>query len=920
MIFLFLFFVSFSTVLFLRAVRFLDSVVEICHAEKKKSNQNEKKRKFTEEQSKKIKKKANDKFFFQSSNTEINITDSSDVKKEHMEDKNDNENENKNENENATHKKVESKNDDDNDDEIDILSRLIKSYQKDFLETHVRTALLATGEMHSLAAFSVTRILLLELRKSSRKGILVNVTTAFFGNGKENENVFGMNENTSDTDVEHKSNNSNNDDLISLIISKGKSPNKDLSVSSSLLISCIVKTSSLSQALTILNISKYKKSSIIPLKSVENSGNISVAADIKPDITDLTKNTTEQNDNNNLEVQSDREIYFENVNDESTDKSDNDSLEQKDETLNQTKSLKEYNYVNLNNVNSIKNWENVEFEPIDEYLMRLCIVIFEGDKKEFENIFNTEKKIDAPNFEFLESVSTESGNVSISNKSKNDIELETENAIEDKIENDIKNEKIKEISVDHDKKFFSKYTDIACGVIIGKLSVCLSSLLYLDDGNDCDDVADDTKCDELSTKSSNGEAKIEKNEDRDCGIVSHKTDEADVSDNRAYEHSRISRASTNSRQAVNIRESLVLDFVLQKLSVFLNLKYEEQISLTGLVRHCILSLCAFLVQKSYKNSSENRSTKKCDMNCDENNEIKLNESLDNSNSTFRMSPSEKKNEKDILQFLVNVLELTSSIKKELKIPLDGIFEHARKIKMIEDTLCVSVANIDITDIKKSMRNNNSSFDKNDKNDKNDSEEIKNNTVIGREYLLSHICSESNSTPLQSKQNKKILLSAVIINEFLKETVGAIFATKKMKFSVFNAHKFSKSVNMSGENTKFSDGFLKENWEEESDLDEKKFSDSATVQMDSFNDENLTDNCMDDFSESDITENTKLREYENASVLKILTNFGEERYSADFLKSTSPYAKSKNSFDSNINESDFLSEYYSLEKELSDLNT
>ena len=66
--------------------------------------------------------------------------------------------------------------------------------------------------------------------------------------------------------------------------------------------------------------------------------------------------------------------------------------------------------------------------------------------------------------------------------------------------------------------------------------------------------------------------------------------------------------------------------------------------------------------------------------------------------------------------------------------------------MIEDTLCVSVANININDIKKATSNNNGSFDKNDIND---NDEMKNNTVIGREYLLSHICSESNLTPLKS---------------------------------------------------------------------------------------------------------------------------------------------------------------------------
>ena len=79
---------------------------------------------------------------------------------------------------------------------------------------------------------------------------------------------------------------------------------------------------------------------------------------------------------------------------------------------------------------------------------------------------------------------------------------------------------------------------------------------------------------------------------------------------------------------------------------------------------------------------------------------------------------------------------------------------------------------------------------------------------------------------ESLQNKRILETTVILTELLREIQGAVFATKKLKFSLFSAHDYSKSVNMSGDITggtihgnQNDHIFEMESWEYEDDDDD-----------------------------------------------------------------------------------------------------
>ena len=198
----------------------------------------------------------------------------------------------------------DSKNNENNtNNDKNLLSSLIKLYTDIFLEGHVRTSILSSGEQHSSAAFKVTKILLTELQKNSKNGILLETTTRFLCNRQyvrsdrtqielklgneliENYHQFNGNEKNEKNEINslrtpvknnsqfnkddnynnnnHDNNNNNNDNnntasqddkinLISTIIKRGKSKNKNLSVSSSLLLSTILRVSDIEVAIHVL--------------------------------------------------------------------------------------------------------------------------------------------------------------------------------------------------------------------------------------------------------------------------------------------------------------------------------------------------------------------------------------------------------------------------------------------------------------------------------------------------------------------------------------------------------------------------------------------------------------------------------------------------------------------------------------------
>ena len=103
---------------------------------------------------------------------------------------------------------------------------------------------------------------------------------------------------------------------------------------------------------------------------------------------------------------------------------------------------------NSDTLNSIKNWEKVQFENLESHLSRVCQEIYFCDRA-----FNLGLTLD--NFE-----NTEIGRNNINFSIDNDNDHSTG---------------------EYDRDFNVKYTEVAAHNVMCRLSSCLSALLYLDE-------------------------------------------------------------------------------------------------------------------------------------------------------------------------------------------------------------------------------------------------------------------------------------------------------------------------------------------------------------------------------------------------------------------------------------------------------
>ena len=577
-----------------------------------------------------------------------------------------------------------------NNNDNNLLSSLIKLYINTFLNGILRSTILSFGESNSLAAFKAVRILLLELHKYSKNGILLKVTTQFlcedsdiqcdeeickkekhfekyrkellvtpnkenFKNGisQNNDNDNSNNDNNQDSNNNSNSNNSgdnnndndnnsnnsnnnnnnnnNNNDLIMTIITKGKSKNKNLSVAASLLLSTILKVSNIEDAIHILRRNKGNIRRISVNNPVESS----------PCITTISiENSPIVNNRKKLLSTS----SFSSPSSPTSSSSSSSFLTANLSRIDDQSNLIQYRNKNENEI-EIEKLQIIESELLENQLLQFC-------KETFKYDLNSNKNI-----------------------TKNDLDSNSKNNNDDNL--------ILDKNKNNKKPYLLRYIDIAAIDIISRLSGRLSLLLYLsseteekiveenyitydydinsamidsrndknsnDDNND--NANDDSNKNDNNDNSYNSNDDIYNNNDNnstndDSNDHNKKNDNnsnsndnsTDYNDNANYNIGNNNKNNTNTSHdnEFNIitTQSILFDFIIQKLSIFLTLKYEEQIALTGVVRQCLCLLCSLLVSSSTEEcSSEKKIIKNNnDTNDDNNNDgNNYNDNNDNDN-------------------------------------------------------------------------------------------------------------------------------------------------------------------------------------------------------------------------------------------------------------------------------------------------
>ena len=698
----------------------------------------------------------------------------------------------------------------------DLLPSLLTMYLHTFLQGAVRSSLQCPGEQSSLAAFRATKVLLSELQKSSRNGTLLLLTTRFLCDNdsvdvgvRENivasssssslltpkkSEINGADKSRSKTDYEmydHKNGNIENKiDLISTIISKGKSKNKHLCVASTVLLSTILQTSNIDNAINMLSRNRNKNNKNY-LTSVESSPNVTISVDNSPNITIESDIMSSSGSQNNLEHDLTRLLASKsltlNKDDNNNNNNDSNNIDIDrciDSSLNSTqiknidKNKSDSNCdSNLNpevngNEGPDPDLQDMKHESVENKLLRSCKEIYESN----EIFVNIDNEIILFRFDDDNKISK------MSPKQNRNTDLNGNENSANKSEN-----------LDESRKmFFDRYVDSAAVSIVRRLSGKLSSLLRIN----------------KETDRENGKRKSEYG-------TGHNTNNSVLFSSLSNSSNSDDNKSENQNGKMSSLQSVVLDFVTKKLSNFLSSKYDEQIALTGLVRHCLCLLCSLIVASSTEECSSEKKRAKTVLEEDRSDLLQDNE------------------KEKIYLTILNIFEIIVSLNTEMKNYLKNVVDAGEKVRTVRymlslsensgregDTLGLEVGldlNRGRTDVDSSVTvqnkinsNPNSNISSSSGiNISSNSKELKlspmrNGTSINtdrnvnrnrnKEIELNINCNY-NKVISESRQNIRILETSVVTVELLRETVGVIMAMDKLKFSLNSAYDYGKSINI-----------------------------------------------------------------------------------------------------------------------------
>ena len=790
-------------------------------------------------------------------------------------------------------------------EENTIFNALLNAFSELFLKSHVRTSLLSTGEQQSMASFTLSRIILSELRKSTGNGVLLQMTASYMCGG----NSCRSRENDTSTivcnDAHKNSKSSNLDgnmshpvyDIIASIISRAKSKNRDLAVSSTLLLSSVIRSSDLHTAAALCN---KREGDGFPfnsaVNSVQNTPNITVSVDNTPIIIDRDNPLGIYRKIGSHVVTDVRDFHrnllIESINQEN-DFNDTENGSKENITENSNKNVKENKDNNAieksNDDSDITKWEKVEFENLESRLTRICEEIFSSDKK-FSIPVNSDK----------------------------DKEINDVNKIEKKDSRNIIE------SAEYDSVFAFKYTDVSACNITARLSSRLSSWLHFENINSSSELNDNTLDPVQNDSTDDNEQKVRINTK-----VTATRENKNINDKMDFETDVIT----------NHVHSVLFDFILYRLAVFPDLRYEEQVALSGIIRDTLCVLCSTLVDRSlnYDCGAYERKTEK-------DKKLKM-ISVDTINQTNNKEKNEFNSSRqiyhsdNILIFILNIIEITSSLRKDMKAHLKSVALHGLKINILHDMLSTSSSSTTLpqSEIKRSVTN-----DK--KVEKNTNLNLQNDSSKKRENGASQITPLKEKVEVklsigvnddivilndincklvsdETKQNKRILETTVILNELLRETQGMVFATNKLKFSLLTALNYSKSVIVFDETMKM-DVNNNEKSEFESD-DETEMDQDQNRELKDIVDDRNSDDDFDMVKDESL--NGKKSQTENINKNKNLdtqVDFSEKdtKISNEITRTPTSVAGKINGIDRNEKcETDFLNDYEILEKELLNIN-
>ena len=793
-----------------------------------------------------------------------------------------------------------------------VLNALLNAFFELFLKSHVRTSLLSSGEQQSMASFTLSRILLSELRKSTGNGVLLQMTASYMCGG----NSYRSRENDTSTTVCTNAHNSSNSidknmsvpvyDIIASIISRAKSKNRDLAVASTLLLSSVIRSSDLNTAATLCN---KREGDGFPFNSaansVQNTPNVTVSVGNSPIIIDRENPLGIYRKIGSHVVTDVRDFHrnflIESINQENDFNGTENGKENK--TGNSNNNVNEINDKNKNEKNNDNNditkWEKVEFENLESRLKRICEEIFTSDKK------------------FSISLSTE--------KDKEMSEVKN-NKIEKKDSRNI-NE-----SAEYDSVFAFKYTDVSACNITARLSSRLSSWLHFENVNS-NSKSNDNALDSVRN------VNIEDNEPK-IRISTKITASKDDKNVNATENESETDITSHAH-------SVLFDFILHRLAVFPDLRYEEQVALSGIIRDTLCVLCSTLVDRSLNyNCAIDRQTEiegklKIDVNTINQTNNKEKNEFETSNQIYHSD--------DILIFILNIIEITSSLRKDMKTHLKSVTLHGLKIKLLHDMLSTSSSSTSLpqSEIKQSVPNDKKIEKNMNSNFQNDGSKRRDNVASqitpqkgkDKEKLINGqnddivILNDENCKLVsdETKQNKRILETTVILNELLRETQGMVFATNKLKFSLLTALNYSKSVIVFDENMKMDiNNYEKSEFESDDETEMDQDSKLKNIVNDrKRNSDRKELSSDDDFDmvkdvslngKKSQTVNKNKNKNENVDIPLLDGNGKDTKISDEITETLTSIAGKVNEINRNEKcESDFLNDYEVLEKELLNIN-
>jgi hypothetical protein len=246
---------------------------------------------------------------------------------------------------------------------------------------------------------------------------------------------------------------------------------------------------------------------------------------------------------------------------------------------------------------------------------------------------------------------------------------------------------------------------------------------------------------------------------------SNDNDSCDKNSDFCYHNTDDNKFPYDKSNLDNDNYSEIVSFILSELNGFVDLRYEEQISVTSLMFEIVCILCSLILYDDIDSSD-------C---CDENQNE--NEAKYCNRKKSRIKNSDDRGMSENYEILIKILEKLILIQKKIKNEIIMIHDYETKLNFVYDIL--SYASLfDLYKRKDKIPNSNSNI-----SPIRDSIKDKN---IEKNKHYDFISRESNT-------NKHALESYIIINECMKEFIGFIYGMKELNSLLKTTFNYSNII-------------------------------------------------------------------------------------------------------------------------------